>query len=219
LMRLDLPGMPALGLTSRRGTRPKRRPEGEIIYLPLAKTRKQGRAGERRAWADNANRRRENCGPISRGHVYKILSNPIYVGRIAHKGQTHDGQHPPIVGQNLWEQVQQCLRAHQGAERAKRTRRASEAPLAGKLFDDRGNRMSPSWAKKGAKRWRYYVSQAALQGDKSKVPSNPRAIAAVPLIGGFCITTNPARSKYSTIRCAAIAAMYSSAWCTRFLPR
>ena len=65
-----------------------------------------------------------------------------------------------------------------GAERAKRTRQASEAPLAGKLFDDRGNRMSPSWAKKGSKRWRYYVSQAALQGDKSKAGSVVRVAAA-----------------------------------------
>jgi site-specific DNA recombinase len=40
-------------------------------------------------------------GPFSRGHIYKILSNPIYVGRIAHKGQVHEGQHPPIVTQDL----------------------------------------------------------------------------------------------------------------------
>jgi hypothetical protein len=90
----------------------------------------------------------------------------------------HEGQHPPIVGQDNWEQVQQRLRAHLGPERTKRTRQASEAPLAGKLFDDRGNRMSPSWAKKGSKRWRYYVSQAALQGDKSKAGSVVRVPAA-----------------------------------------
>ena len=50
--------------------------------------------------------------------------------------------------------------------------------LSGKLFDDRGNRMSPSWARKGPKRWRYYVSQAALQGDKSKAGSIVRVPAA-----------------------------------------
>ena len=55
---------------------------------------------------------------------------------------------------------------------------ASEALLAGKLFDDRGNRMSPTWARKGPKRWRYYVSQAALQGDKSKAGSIVRVPAA-----------------------------------------
>ena len=56
----------------------------------------------------------------------------------------------------------------------KRTRQSSEALLAGKLFDDRGNRMSPTWAKKGSKRWRYYVSQAVLRGDKSKAGSMVR---------------------------------------------
>jgi hypothetical protein len=29
-------------------------------------------------------------GLLSRGHIYKILSNPIYVGRLAHKGQVHE---------------------------------------------------------------------------------------------------------------------------------
>jgi site-specific DNA recombinase len=117
-------------------------------------------------------------GPLSRGHIYKILSNPIYVGRIAHKGQVHEGQHKPIASQELWDQVQQRLSDRHGALTTKRTRQASEALLAGKLFDDRGNRMSPSWARKGSKRWRYYVSQAALQGDNSKAGSIVRVPAA-----------------------------------------
>ena len=117
-------------------------------------------------------------GLFSRGHIYKLLSNPIYVGRIAHKGQVHEGQHPPIVDQDLWDRVQQSLRDHLGAARTEKTRQSSEALLAGKLFDDRGNRMSPTWARKGSKRWRYYVSQAALQGDKSKAGSIVRVPAA-----------------------------------------
>ena len=117
-------------------------------------------------------------GPLSRGHIYKILSNPIYIGRIAHKGQVHQGQHQSIVPQDLWDRVQQSLQHHQGAGRAGRTRQSFEALLAGKLFDDRGNRMSPSWAKKGSKRWRYYISQATLQGDKSKAGSIVRVPAA-----------------------------------------
>ena len=38
--------------------------------------------------------------------------------------------------------------------------------------------MSPTWATKGSKRWRYYVSQAALQGDKNKAGSIVRVPAA-----------------------------------------
>jgi site-specific DNA recombinase len=110
-------------------------------------------------------------GLFGRGHIYKILSNPIYVGRIAHKGQVHEGQQPPIVTQDLWDEVQQSLGDRLGAARTKRTRQSSDALLAGKLYDDGGNRMSPTWAGKVSKRWRYYVSQAALQGDKSKAGS------------------------------------------------
>jgi site-specific DNA recombinase len=56
-------------------------------------------------------------GFLSRGHIYKILSNPIYVGLIAHKGQVHEGLHPPIVPQDLWDEVQQSLGDHLGASR------------------------------------------------------------------------------------------------------
>ena len=117
-------------------------------------------------------------GLFSRGHVYKLLSNPIYVGRIAHKGQIYEGHHPPIVTLDLWNEVQQSLSDRLGAAKTKRTRQSSDALLAGKLYDDGGNRMSPTWARKGSKRWRYYVSQAALQGDKSKAGSILRVPAA-----------------------------------------
>jgi site-specific DNA recombinase len=49
---------------------------------------------------------------FSRGYVHKILSNPIYIGQIAHKGVVHDGQHPPIIDRELWDGVQQCLDDH-----------------------------------------------------------------------------------------------------------
>ena len=117
-------------------------------------------------------------GLFSRGHLYKILSNPIYIGRIAHNGQAHEGQHPSIVDRDLWDRVQGKLKDHAAAVTRKRARQASEALLVGKLFDDRGNRMSPTWARKGSKRWRYYVSQAALQGKKDRAGSVARVSAA-----------------------------------------
>ena len=66
-------------------------------------------------------------GVFSRGHIYKILTNPIYVGRITHKGQVHEGQHPPIVTQDLWDQVQQSLRDH--LERRESRERANPPKL------------------------------------------------------------------------------------------
>jgi site-specific DNA recombinase len=106
------------------------------------------------------------------------LSNPIYVGRIAHKGQVHEGQQSPIVTQDLWNEVRQSLGGHLGAARIKRTRQSSDALLTGKFYDDSDRRMNPTWAKKASKRWRSYVSQAAQQRDKTKAASILRVPAA-----------------------------------------
>ena len=114
-------------------------------------------------------------GLISRGHLYKILSNPIYVGRLTHKGQAHDALHDPIVDQETWDRVQLLLAEH--AQRRAGNCQSSDALLGGKLFDDRGNRMSPSHAAKGGRRWRHYVSQAILQGRKHEAGSVARAPA------------------------------------------
>jgi DNA invertase Pin-like site-specific DNA recombinase len=34
-------------------------------------------------------------GAFSRGHLHKILTNPIYIGQISHKGQVHEGSTRP----------------------------------------------------------------------------------------------------------------------------
>ena len=137
--------------------------DGENLRLPVR--------------ADGAGRS-TGGGLLSRGHIYKILSNPIYIGRIAHKGHVHEGQHPPIVERDLWDRVQERLQEHVAAIGARRAHQSSDALLVGKLFDDRGNRMSPTWARMGPKRWRYYVSQAVLQGEKAKAGSIARIPAA-----------------------------------------
>ena len=114
-------------------------------------------------------------GLISRGHLYKILSNPIYVGRLAHKGQVYDGQHAAIIDAETWVRVQGLLASHTHLRRG--PARAAEAWLAGKLYDDRDSRMSPSEASRGGRRWRYYVSQAILQGRKHDAGSIARVAA------------------------------------------
>ena len=115
-------------------------------------------------------------GLISRGHIYWILSNPIYVGRLRHKGQIHDGLHGAIVDQETWDRVQRQL--EQQTQPRADPHRNTESFLAGKLYDDRGNRMGPSHAAKGRRRWRYYVSRAILKGRKSDAGSITRVPAA-----------------------------------------
>ena len=42
-------------------------------------------------------------GPFSRGHLYCLLANPIYIGKLPHKGKLHDGRHDAIIDEGLWE--------------------------------------------------------------------------------------------------------------------
>ena len=105
--------------------------------------------------------RRTGGGLMSRGHLYWILSKPIYVGRLRHKGQIHDGLHPAIVDPETWDRVQQQLKSQ---TQTRRPPLPDDHSLAGKLYDDRANRMGASHASKGGRRWRYYVSRTALTG-------------------------------------------------------
>src|SRR5262245_41148534 len=100
---------------------------------------------------------------FSRGHLYRILSNRIYLGEIVHKDASYPGEHRAIVATELWNRVQALLAASHHAVRTDE-RVASPALLKGLIFDGAGNRMSPSHAVKRGVRYRYYVSQAVLQG-------------------------------------------------------
>ena len=95
--------------------------------------------------------------PFSRGHLYRILSNPIYIARIDHGGRSHEANHLPIVEQQLWEQVQAILASNKNRDHGPKPAEASL--LAGKLFDDRGVPMVATHACKGKIRYRYYVSR------------------------------------------------------------
>jgi site-specific DNA recombinase len=48
---------------------------------------------------------------LSRGHIYKLLSNPIYTGEIAHKGQLYPGQHRALIEADTWTAVRDQLAA------------------------------------------------------------------------------------------------------------
>src|SRR5260370_30578777 len=113
---------------------------------------------------------------FSRGALYWLLRNPVYVGRVATKGHIYEGRQAGIVEQGQLERAQALL-AEKSASRQQRPIAAGGRTLAGRLFDDRGNAMSPSYAiKRNGQRYHYYVSQALLQNDKGRAG----AVARVP---------------------------------------
>jgi len=95
---------------------------------------------------------------FSRGALYALLSNPIYVGEIRHKNLRHPGQHQAIVDRAVWERTQQQLQEHR--VRAKSLDAGLEkSPLIGRLVDENGAGLTPSHARKGERKYRYYVSR------------------------------------------------------------
>ena len=90
---------------------------------------------------------------FSRGALYLMLQNRTYLGEIVHKGQSHPGDHVPIIDQLLWDAVHFQL-ADNTAERSSGTRTRQPGLLAGILFDRDGNRMTPTHAVKNATRYR-----------------------------------------------------------------
>ena len=110
--------------------------------------------------------------PFSRGNLYQMLQNPIYLGKISHKGEVYDGEHAAIIDQSLWDQVQSILAGH----RVEREPEAGERQslLAGMIFDEAGNRLTPTHAKKATRRYRYYVSSALITATKADAPASLR---------------------------------------------
>ena len=128
--------------------------------------------------------------PFSRGHLYHLLSNPIYIGRIRHRQETFDGLHPAIIAQDRWDRVQDKL-ATNAARAKRRETAASPSPLAGKFVDETGDALTPSHAVKKGQRYRYYVSHRLIarsgedQLDGWRLPANALEDAVVGVIKAF----------------------------------
>jgi DNA invertase Pin-like site-specific DNA recombinase len=112
--------------------------------------------------------------PFTYGPLAYLLKNRIYLGEIHHGGKWFKGEHPPILDRTTFNRVQDQLKSNT-VDRPK-GQSANDAPLTGKLFDDRGNRMGPSFSRKNGVRYRFYVS-TALRGRKHLAGSVKRVPA------------------------------------------
>ena len=95
------------------------------------------------------------------GPLAHLLKNRFYIGEVLYRGEVHVGEHEPILDRDLFEAVQAKLAGNAVARKVRL--RGSPSILAGRIYDDRGNRMSPTHSNKLGVRYRYYVSHALLQ--------------------------------------------------------
>jgi hypothetical protein len=119
---------------------------------------------------------------FSRGALYHLLRNRVYLGEVPHRDQSYPGLHAAILDAGLFETVQARLDAN--AKRRKATGdKVARSALTGRIFDADDQPMSPTFAYgRNGRLYRYYVS-AALQQGVIRAPENdaPRRISAATL--------------------------------------
>ena len=118
--------------------------------------------------------------PIARGALYLMLQNRIYRGEIVHKDNAYPGLHDAIVDEALWDEVQGALIENR-VERMTRSTATAPSLLAGLVYDDSGERMSPTHANKKGTRYRYYVSQSLIKRGRPKASGAACRVPAADL--------------------------------------
>jgi DNA invertase Pin-like site-specific DNA recombinase len=176
-------GTPPLGYRPHERTLTIDEDEAETVrhifsrYLEIGSVHELKRELDRDGIWSRPCRKKGMPAPFSRGALYHLLSNRIYIGEIVHKGESYAGQHEPIIEQKLFDSVQQQL-ATNGAKRRVQTIAAGRAPLAGLIFDAQGRRLSPvSSRKPNGRVYRYYVSADLQRGCRGNVDRVTRVTA------------------------------------------
>lgn len=111
---------------------------------------------------------------FSKGQLYHLLANKVYIGKITHKDKIYDGEHEAIICDEIFEEVQKLLYENK-VDKTCGVKSSSNSLLAGLIYDDLGNKMTPSHSNNHGRRYRYYISRALKNneetGSVSKVPA------------------------------------------------
>ncbi|HMJ05804.1 MAG TPA: recombinase family protein [Chthoniobacterales bacterium] len=153
--------------------------------------------------------------PFSRGQLYFMLKSPTYAGDIPHQQTTYPGQHEGIIDRDTWTRVQ--LRLADQTQGLRHGGRAEpQNPLAGKVFDASGRKLTVSHTCKGTRRYRYYVGQRHSNGAHLRIPAAELDAAVaeclavalddpIKLMGAAWMNLDPVAISPFTHRCAEVA--------------
>lgn len=140
------------------------------VYALQAELAEQGIKTKKRTGRDG---RPMGDAHFSRGALYQMLRNRIYLGKICHKGTAYSGDHDAIVDADLFMKVGALLENNRN-NRAAGTQAEHPSLLCGLVRDGEGRRMVPGHSNKKGVRYRYYVSQQ----DKERVKLKPWRVPA-----------------------------------------
>ncbi len=113
-------------------------------------------------WLRTNDVRSKGGNDFTRGPLYQMLRNPLYMGLIRHRNDTYPGQHEAIVDRETWDKVQALLNDNRQGERRK-PRATKVSLLTGIIFDSAGTLFTPTHTNKTGRRYRYYASQAIIR--------------------------------------------------------
>jgi site-specific DNA recombinase len=121
-------------------------------------------------WTTKAGRVRGGR-PISRADLHRLLHNPTYAGVVRHRGSVYPGEHEAIIEAETWDRVQALLGRNCGAGGCA-VRNKHGALLAGLLWcASCGVRMTPTYTRKGDRRYRYYLCRHAQAQGWDRCPT------------------------------------------------
>ncbi len=148
------------------------------LYLNLGTVRKLThelkRLGLRSKYRPGKRGRAEGGGPFTRNALYHILKNPLYIGRIRHRSDSHEGQHPAIVDTETWNAAQKLFAVRARAEGPIRRTSRSHV-LTGKLIDEQGISLKPTASSKDGRKYRYYVTREVSGSKQNSLLSQYRS--------------------------------------------
>ena len=130
----------------------------------------------KRSFNPSSSGNRFSCGGLS-----TLLRNPIYRGKLTHKGAVYEGEHEALVDEDLFERVQALLGSAKGGNHKRRSSSVTIRTgrlLKGLLFDSAGFAMTTTHSsRKGVVR-NYYLSTALAKNRKSEAGWPHRVPAA-----------------------------------------
>ena len=135
--------------------------EAFTIYSKLGSGHEVARALNRKGyrtkqWTSKRGRRHTGRQFTPKG-IYRILSNPLYIGKVQHNGNIYDGEQDAIIDMKLWDKVQYLLKENSRRDRGSH-QNAIASPFKGLLTCGYcGGAFGITYTKKKNRRYMYYL--------------------------------------------------------------
>ena len=102
--------------------------------------------------------------------LYKMLANPVYIGKVSYKGEIYEGEHDAIVDQKIWDETRRLMADNKPVKKPG-AQPSFSAPLRGHLKCGHcGGALTPSFAWHAKRKYVYYVCSKDQKEAKQSCP-------------------------------------------------